>query len=294
MTTADPQLTTAEGRSAVVVRHRFPHPPQHVWRGITETDSLAAWFPGAAEIEPRIGGTVRYPGAEGTDAGHGTVLACDPPHLLAFTWDTDTLTFTLEADGDGTVLTLTHAFDDHAGAASFATGWEACLAGLAQVADGAEVTDPGPQRDRHEELARRFELGAPVVLESSAGWSVRFERQLVCDAVTAWELFLTGADPVDPAPVQELVIGGELRAPKAPEVVLGEIRRLDPPHLLAFAPGSEEPGDEVRLELRPGTGHGARLVLTVDGTEPAEREAAIEQWGSGAVEAIAAAALRVG
>lgn len=47
----------------------------------------------------------------------------------------------------------------------------------------------------------------------------------------------------------------------------------------------------MRLELLEGTGHGARLLLTVRGTDPTEQEAALEQWGLGAVEAIAQAAL---
>ena len=53
---------------------------------------------------------------------------------------------------------------------------------------------------------------------------------------------------------------------------------------------AQEPGDHVRVELSEGTGHGARIVLTVTGTDPAERDAAVEQWGTGAVGHLAAAA----
>ena len=46
----------------------------------------------------------------------------------------------------------------------------------------------------------------------------------------------------------------------------------------------------MRVELADGTGHGARIVLTVTGTDPAERDAAVDQWGTGAVGHLAAAA----
>ena len=48
----------------------------------------------------------------------------------------------------------------------------------------------------------------------------------------------------------------------------------------------------MAVELNEGTGHGARLVLTVTGSDPAERGAAIDQWGSGAVGHLAREAAR--
>ena len=48
----------------------------------------------------------------------------------------------------------------------------------------------------------------------------------------------------------------------------------------------------MRVELNEGTGHGARLVLTVTGSDPAERDAAIDQWGAGAVAHLAREAAR--
>ena len=290
MTTPDPTLTHADGRSAVVVQRHYPHPVDRVWRAVTLPEHLAQWFPGAPEFELREGGTVRFPDFAGTEAESGTVLECVIPYRLRFSWDTDELLFELSQDGDGTRLVLTHAFDDAAGAASFATGWEACLAGLTAVIAEEDVPDPGPRRERHEELARRFELGRPVVTPTAQGWTARFERQLVCSAGIAWELFLGGAaEPEIEHPVPE--VGTELRAPQVPEVVLGIVTEVRAPRLLAFDTGPGEPGDHVRLELIDGTGHGARLLLTVGGSDPAEQDAALEQWGLGAVEAIAQAAL---
>jgi hypothetical protein len=50
------------------------------------------------------------------------------------------------------------------------------------------------------------------------------------------------------------------------------------------------PGEHVRVELTDGTGHGARITLTVTGTDVAERDAAAQMWGTGAVGHLAASA----
>ena len=77
----------------------------------------------------------------------------------------------------------------------------------------------------------------------------------------------------------------------APDVVIGTMTEVDIHRLLAFdvAP-TGGPGEHVRVELTDGTGHGARIILTVTGTDPGERDAAVEMWGTGAVGHLAAMA----
>ena len=286
----DPRLHDLDGGTDIVVRRRYHHPIDRVWRAVTEAEHLATWFPGAPEIELRSGGTVRFAEFAGDPAEFGEVLALDPPRLLRFTWDTDVVTLELAPEGEGTELVLTNRLADRPAAASVATGWESCLELLGAVVAGETPQEPGPRYARHEELARRFDLGRPEVEESAEGWSARFERQLVCSPGVAWELFLGGA--AEPEVTHEVpVVGEELRAPRAPEVVLGTVTEVEAPRVLAVDTGAGEPGDHVRFELVEGTGHGARMVLTVRGADPAEKDAALEQWGLGAVEAIAAAAL---
>ncbi|MGP9537125.1 SRPBCC family protein [Brachybacterium sp. AOP43-C2-M15] len=290
MTTPDPRIRRDGPRPDVIVQRLFPHPLDRVWRAVTEAEHLATWFPGAPEFDLRVGGRVHFHEFADDPAEFGEVLDIDPPHLLRFTWDTDVVTLELTAQGDGTLLVLTNALEDGPAAASVATGWEACLEILADLVAGRTPTEPDPRYARHEELARAFDLGRPEVAESAEGWSGRFERQLVCEPQVAWELFLGGAaEPEVTHPVP--AVGEELRAPRAPDVVLGSVTEVEAPRLLAFDTAPGEPGDHVRFELVEGTGHGARMVLTVRGADPAERDAALEQWGLGAVDAIAAAAL---
>lgn len=181
---SDPVFLREGARPAVRVERRYEHPLESVWRAVTSPDSLAQWFPCRVEFELRAGGAVRYDMAGFED---GAVLAIEPPRRLVFTWGEDQLSFELAPDGDGTVLVLTHAFADRAGAASFASGWEGCLSVLGLMLAGKPLPGPDRREARHEELVARFGLDEPIVIRGDAGWSVRIERQLVVDAVTAWD-----------------------------------------------------------------------------------------------------------
>ncbi|MFH5231191.1 SRPBCC family protein [Antrihabitans spumae] len=260
----------------------YDHPVDRVWRAITTSDNLKHWFPSDVEIELKPEGVVRF-----GFGGDGQVRAIEPPHRLVFTWEEDVLEFQLASSAVGTVLTLTHHFGDRAGAASFATGWEQCFAALESVlADREPDSATADRRDeRHEELVTRFGLDQPQVTNADGGWQVRFERQLICSADVAWQLFFGGID----APA----VGEQFRPFAAPDVVLGTVTELDPQRSFSFSTGVGEPGDDVRLTLGEGTGHGARLTLEVAGTDPTEIDAAIDQWGGGALAHIVREAARL-
>ncbi len=233
---------------------------------------------------------MRFSAFEGEAAAHGEVDELDPPRLLTFTWGTDRMTFELAPDGDGTQFALVHSFDDRAGAASFATGWEMCLAGLRNVLAGEPPPPPDRGVSRHEELVHELGLDQPEVSEADGRWTVRYERQLTCPAEVAWDLWF-GTDQTSGEQRQAPAVGEPLTPYMAPDVVIGTMTEVDAPRVLAFdvAP-TGGPGDHVRVELSEGTGHGARVVLTVTGTDPAERDAAVDQWGTGAVGHLAAVA----
>lgn len=271
-------------RPAVRVVRQVEHPIDEVWTAITNEDRLRTWFPGGAAIEQRVGGEVRF-----GEGGTGSVLECDPPRRLVFTWADDRLGFELEPDAGGTLLTLTHDFDDRAAAASYATGWERCLDGLVRALDG----QPAPSTDRgvarHEQLVERFELQRPIIVRDDEGWHARFERQLTAPAEVAWNAFL-GVDSQTGEQRSAPPVGEQLRPYAAPDVVLGTVTQVDPPHVLALSLEPDVPGDRLELRLTAGTGHGARLVLNVYGADHAELEPAIDEWGEGAVAHVARAA----
>ncbi len=288
-TSAD-HVRTTDGRPTVRVERHYAHPIEQVWLAVTSPEHLAAWFPSPVEVDLRPGGAMRFAAFEGDDAAAGTVEEVDPPHHLAFTWGTDRLIFDLRADGAGTQFRLTHLFDDRAGAASFATGWEQCLAGLRHVLAGERPPAPDRGVARHEELVHELGLDQPEVTREAAGWTVRYERQLTCPAEVAWDLWF-GTDRVTGEQRRAPAVGEPLTPYMAPDVVIGTMTEVDAPRRMAFdvAP-TGGPGDHVRVELAAGTGHGARLTLTVTGTDPAECDAAAAQWGEGAVGHLAASA----
>jgi uncharacterized protein YndB with AHSA1/START domain len=288
----DDQFFTVDGRPTVRVERRYPHPVEKVWRAVTTPEHLGAWFPSPVEVDLRAGGAMTFAAFAGDAAASGTVEVVEPPRLLTFTWGGDRMTFELAPDGDGTRFALTHSFHDRAGAASFATGWETCLGGLRHVL--AEEPVPTPDRGvaRHEELVHEFGLDRPDVTTTAEGWTMRYERQLTCPAQVAWDLWF-GTDQVTGEQRRAPAVGEALRPYMAPDVVLGTMTAVDEPQLMAFDVGpAGGPGDHVQVELAPGTGHGARIVLTVSGSDPAELDQAVEQWGGGAVGHLAAEAAK--
>jgi uncharacterized protein YndB with AHSA1/START domain len=279
-----------DGRPTVRVTRDYPHPIEKVWRAVTTPEHLGQWFPSPVEVDLRPGGEVHFPGFEGGPGATGTVEAVDAPRRLTFTWGADRLTFELASTGAGTTFALTHTFDDRVGAPSFATGWELCLAGLRSVLAGEPLPPPDRGIARHEELVHEFGLDRPEMTESDGGWTVRVERQLTCPAEVAWDLWFgkdrdTGEQRAAPG------VGEPLTPYMAPDVVVGTMTEVELHRVLAFdVTPAGGPGEHVRVELADGTGHGARITLTVTGTDPGERDAAAEMWGTRAVGHLAASA----
>lgn len=225
-------LQAKDGRSVLRMERRLKHPPEKVWKAMTEPERLADWFPGKIVPELRQGGKVEF-----DFGGDGVVTDLDPPRLIAYTWDTDHLRWELHPDGEGTRLVLLHTFDDRAGAASFGAGWHTCIVALDLALDGRAGADPGVDDIAlHERFVAQFGLDAGTVETDADGWSVRYERQLTRPADGVW-----GA-------LTELAPSGA----SAHEHVLEH---------------DADEGGRVRWELVAGTGHGARLVLTHTGRD---------------------------
>lgn len=284
-----PRFLGGLDRPAVLVARRLDHPAERVWEAITVPVLLARWFPSEAEFELRPGGTVTFdPDGESYD---GQVLTAEPAHRLEFTWEADRLEFTLSGaeDGQSTDLTLVHAFDDLAGAASFATGWEGCVAALADVLAGREPVDPGRRVARHEELVALFGLDRPEVTRGEdGGWRAVWERQLTCPAQAAWDLwFATDRDTGRQRRAPD--VGASFQPSGAPDTVLGIARVVDEPREFVLDIADDVAGQALNLRLGDGTGHGARIYLELTGRDE-DLEAALELWGEGALGGLARAA----
>jgi uncharacterized protein YndB with AHSA1/START domain len=152
-------LQDQEGRPMLRFERRLPHPPERVWRALTETDELSAWHPSPPEFELEVGGTVRF-----TDSAiafpDGEVTDCDPPRTLGYTWGDDHLRWELEPLEDGCLLVLLHSFDDRFKAARDAAGWDLCLDSLSSLLAGEPAPpskDPTAQPREWQELNSAYE-----------------------------------------------------------------------------------------------------------------------------------------
>jgi uncharacterized protein YndB with AHSA1/START domain len=155
MPSADATLEERDGKPALRFERVLRHPPERIWRALTEPEEESAWHPTPARFEPRVGGRVEYvPGGHVADLPDGEVTDYDPPRLLGYTWTADGeesnhLRFEIRPHDDGAVLILVHTFDDRLKAARDGAGWHVCLDALAGSLEPADSpAEPVPPMTR--------------------------------------------------------------------------------------------------------------------------------------------------
>jgi uncharacterized protein YndB with AHSA1/START domain len=163
----DGQLEQSGGRWQLHFTRRLPHPPEKVWRALTEPEHLAAWFPTDIEGERMTGAALRFVFRSGEGPTiDGELITYDPPRVLELRWGGDeTLRFELQSDGQGTVLTFLNTFDQLGKAARDAAGWHACLDVLGLHLDGepAPWTPTERWQQVHESYVERFGPDASTI-----------------------------------------------------------------------------------------------------------------------------------
>lgn len=130
-----------------------------VWDYLTDSEKRGTWL-ARGEMELRVGGKVQHlfdhatlsPIAEdvpekyqhycGTTELLGSIIAIDPPRLLAYTWNEgeapdSEVTFELEPKGDMTRLVITHRkLPDLETTVGVSGGWHAHVGIMIQVLEG--------------------------------------------------------------------------------------------------------------------------------------------------------------
>ncbi|MCO1580706.1 SRPBCC domain-containing protein [Crossiella sp. SN42] len=78
-------------RPVLRFERRLRHPPEKVWRAVTDPAHLKHWFPAELQTEQRIGAPITFvfPGAE-APPGSGEILEFDPPRVFASPGKTQT------------------------------------------------------------------------------------------------------------------------------------------------------------------------------------------------------------
>ncbi len=153
------RLDIDDGRSTLRFDRLLAHPPERVWRAITDPAELGQWFPSAVIYEPRVGAPMQFDfgGEHGLDAWPGEVLEWDPPATFAFAWGDDVLRFALAPAGELTQLVFTHSFAHQPGKpARDAAGWSACLEAFDALLAGDLAGAAGSWSDHQEAHAALF------------------------------------------------------------------------------------------------------------------------------------------
>lgn len=119
----------------LLFKRHLPHSVDRVWAAITNSEDLSQWFPCQLEIEPREGGLVTFT-FEGEPPEESRVAEFDPPHVIAYVWSGEHLRWTIEPDGDGSILRLSNTIIDPDWMPRTAAGWDTCIEVLRAVLAG--------------------------------------------------------------------------------------------------------------------------------------------------------------
>jgi uncharacterized protein YndB with AHSA1/START domain len=129
----------------LTLERTLPAGPAEIWSTLTDRRRIAAWAPYRPSRDLTEPGKVNLPEATTSDdeddspESRGEVLTVVPGRMLSLTWGDDTLDFEVVPSNAGTVLRLSHTFDDPDIAASYAAGWHLCLTALDGVSQGLSV-----------------------------------------------------------------------------------------------------------------------------------------------------------
>jgi len=124
----------------VVHEVRFPHPPERVWRALTDRAELSAWLM-PNDFTPEEGARFHLDARPSHPLFECEVLELDPPRRLRSRWLVDgeptNVTFELRADAGGTVLRVEHEGLPSVERPKFDGGWGAKFTiDLRDVLDG--------------------------------------------------------------------------------------------------------------------------------------------------------------
>lgn len=123
---------------------RLAHPPERVWRALTESDQLRHWMPCDIVGPRQEGAEVMVPFWDDVAEKYsiedpvltGRIVTWDPPRCFAWLWDDELLRYDLAPSDGGTTLTLTVRLGSKGpGADSVGAGYHFCLDQLVALVD---------------------------------------------------------------------------------------------------------------------------------------------------------------
>lgn len=146
------------------------HPPEKVWRALTDPAHLREWAPfdaGTSLATPGAKVNLTAVGAPTPTVSETTVTRAEAPRLLEYDWGGNAIRWELEPSATGTRLTLWHSIDRRF-IAMGAAGWHICFDVLDRLLSetplgrivGGTAMQYGWQR-LHSEYAAEFGVELP-------------------------------------------------------------------------------------------------------------------------------------
>ncbi len=156
----------------LILVRELRHPPEKVWRALTDPAQLREWAPFEADGGlGMVGATVKLTtvGAPAPQVSETTVTRADPPGLLEYNWGGNDIRWELDSIDGGTRLTLWHNIDRRF-ISMGAAGWHICLDVLDRLLSGTPIgrmvggnaMKLGGWQQLNAEYARQFGVEAPA------------------------------------------------------------------------------------------------------------------------------------
>ena len=128
---------TATEIRTVVIERELPHPPEKIWRALTQPHLIEEWLM-KTDFQPVVGRGFRFTADWG--GVDGQVTTVEPNRTLAYTWDAmgleSTVTWTLTPTSGGTHLRMEQSGfrpDQEQAYQGAKFGWQRFLGNLDQV-----------------------------------------------------------------------------------------------------------------------------------------------------------------
>jgi uncharacterized protein YndB with AHSA1/START domain len=144
-------MTTATQTKSIIVERTMPHPPEKIWRALTQSPMIAEWLM-KNDFKPAVGHKFQFhakpmPGWKGFT--NCEVLEVDEPRKLVYTWGDGTesdsglkakVTWTLTPTSNGTLVRMEHSGfrpQDEGGFQAMGGGWPRIVEALEREAGKA-------------------------------------------------------------------------------------------------------------------------------------------------------------
>jgi len=177
---------------------RYRQPMEKVFAALSIPERIADWMGVVWQGDPaplKVGSSFSYTFGNSDMPSVGRVTACDPPRLIEHTWFENmppmtTVSWSLEPDGDGCVLTLTQATARRDDATRNGAGWTMIMGQLDAWLAGTAFQPTESWREIHDRLAG--ELGPEAVRDGDrfalpdGRTVVRFKRVMHAPPAEVW------------------------------------------------------------------------------------------------------------